>query len=216
MTDILSKIEKGLIIEVEDIKQADSVNKLAQGVFVSSFNLDLVDEILKDDSISVPVIASCRTGHFIEAKLLEKLGVSLIDESIVNSPHYIRKTEFSTPFMCMVANSSEADHHIREGATVLRTKFADIGELGGLLTDLSAKGSSCKYIASLNIATPADIAYLLQSGCHAIITSSEIFRSPNPPKLIDSLVNTTKYYSEIDKVYEFSKFVSKILPVETK
>ncbi len=71
--DLLEQIEKGIIVEVGDVKEAISVDKIAHGVIIRNFDLELIEETL--DAVSIPVIASCRIGHYIEAKILEKIGV---------------------------------------------------------------------------------------------------------------------------------------------
>ncbi len=88
----------------------------------------LIREIM--DSVSIPVMAKCRIGHFVEAQILEALGVDYIDESEVLTPadeaHHIDKHGFSVPFVCGCRNLGEALRRIGEGAAMIRTK----GEAG--------------------------------------------------------------------------------------
>lgn len=82
------------------------------------------------DTVSIPVMAKCRIGHFVEAQILEAIGVDYIDESEVLTPadeaYHINKHEFKVPFVCGCRNLGEALRRIGEGAAMIRTK----GEAG--------------------------------------------------------------------------------------
>lgn len=82
------------------------------------------------DAVTIPVMAKCRIGHFVEAQVLEALGVDYIDESEVLTPadeeHHIDKHQFKVPFVCGCRNLGEALRRIAEGAAMIRTK----GEAG--------------------------------------------------------------------------------------
>jgi pyridoxal 5'-phosphate synthase pdxS subunit len=82
------------------------------------------------DTVSIPVMAKVRIGHFVEAQILEAIGVDYIDESEVLTPadeeHHINKYEFKVPFVCGCRNLGEALRRIGEGAAMIRTK----GEAG--------------------------------------------------------------------------------------
>jgi pyridoxal 5'-phosphate synthase pdxS subunit len=82
------------------------------------------------DTVTIPVMAKCRIGHFVEAQILEALGVDYIDESEVLTPadeeHHINKHPFKVPFVCGCRNLGEALRRIGEGAAMIRTK----GEAG--------------------------------------------------------------------------------------
>jgi pyridoxal 5'-phosphate synthase pdxS subunit len=77
-------------------------------------------------SVSIPVMAKCRIGHFVEAQVLQSLGVDYIDESEVLTPadeeHHVNKWEFTVPFVCGCRNLGEALRRISEGAAMVRTK----------------------------------------------------------------------------------------------
>ena len=87
-----------------------------------------VNEIM--DAVSIPVMAKVRIGHFVEAQILESLGVDMIDESEVLTPadekYHIDKKKFTIPFVCGARNLGEALRRIDEGAAMIRTK----GEAG--------------------------------------------------------------------------------------
>jgi pyridoxal 5'-phosphate synthase pdxS subunit len=82
------------------------------------------------DSVSIPVMAKCRIGHFVEAQILESLGIDYIDESEVLTPadelHHVWKHNFKVPFVCGCRDLGEALRRISEGAAMIRTK----GEAG--------------------------------------------------------------------------------------
>ncbi len=88
----------------------------------------LIQEIM--EAVTIPVMAKCRIGHFVEAQILEALGVDYIDESEVLTPadetHHINKHEFKVPFVCGCRDLGEALRRIGEGAAMIRTK----GEAG--------------------------------------------------------------------------------------
>ncbi|MFH2040370.1 MAG: pyridoxal 5'-phosphate synthase lyase subunit PdxS [Chloroflexota bacterium] len=89
---------------------------------------DLINKIM--ETVSIPVMAKCRIGHFVEAQILESLGVDYIDESEVLTPadetFHIYKHDFKVPFVCGCRNLGEALRRIGEGAAMIRTK----GEAG--------------------------------------------------------------------------------------
>ena len=81
------------------------------------------------NSVTIPVMAKARIGHFVEAQILEALGVDMVDESEVLTPadqFHIEKTKFTIPFVCGARNLGEALRRIKEGAAMIRTK----GEAG--------------------------------------------------------------------------------------
>lgn len=88
----------------------------------------LIQEIM--EAVTIPVMAKCRIGHFVEAQIIEALGVDFIDESEVLTPadeaHHIDKHVFKIPFVCGCRNLGEALRRIGEGAAMIRTK----GEAG--------------------------------------------------------------------------------------
>jgi pyridoxal 5'-phosphate synthase pdxS subunit len=88
----------------------------------------MIEKII--DTVSIPVMAKCRIGHFAEAQVLQSLGVDMIDESEVLTPadpfFHVRKLDFTVPFVCGATKLGEAVRRIAEGAAMIRTK----GEAG--------------------------------------------------------------------------------------
>lgn len=99
-----------------DIRKAGGVARMSPP--------ELIEEIMK--SVSIPVMAKCRIGHFAEAQILEAIGVDFIDESEVLTPadeeFHINKHAFKVPFVCGAKNLGEALRRIGEGAALMRTK----------------------------------------------------------------------------------------------
>jgi pyridoxal 5'-phosphate synthase pdxS subunit len=100
----------------------------AQGGVARMSDPELILKIM--DTVSIPVMAKCRIGHFVEAQILEAIGVDYIDESEVLTPadeaHHINKHPFKVPFVCGCRNLGEALRRVGEGAAMIRTK----GEAG--------------------------------------------------------------------------------------
>src|SRR6476660_3751273 len=103
-----------------DIRKEGGVARMAA--------ISVIEEIMQ--TVTIPVMAKARIGHFMEARVLEALGVDYIDESEVLTPadeeHHINKNDFKTPFVCGARNLGEALRRIGEGAAMIRTK----GEAG--------------------------------------------------------------------------------------
>ena len=103
-----------------DIRVAGGISRMSDPAMIKS--------IMK--SVSIPVMAKCRIGHFVEAQILQEIGIDYIDESEVLSPadniHHVDKTTFNTPFVCGARDLGEALRRIQEGARMIRTK----GEAG--------------------------------------------------------------------------------------
>jgi len=100
----------------------------AQGGVARMSDPEMIQQI--QESVSIPVMAKCRIGHFVEAQILEALGVDFIDESEVLTPadqsYHVDKHGFSVPFVCGCRDLGEALRRIGEGAAMIRTK----GEAG--------------------------------------------------------------------------------------
>src|SRR5258707_8134765 len=100
----------------------------AQGGVARMSDPDMIDEIIA--AVSIPVMAKCRIGHFVEAQVLQAIGVDYIDESEVLTPadesHHVDKWDFTVPFVCGATSLGEALRRIAEGAAMIRSK----GEAG--------------------------------------------------------------------------------------
>lgn len=142
----------------------------AQGGVARMSDPDLIDEIIK--TVSIPVMAKARIGHFVEAQVLESLKVDYIDESEVLSPadyvNHIDKWKFNIPFVCGATNLGEALRRITEGAAMIRSKgeagTGDVSEatkhirtILGEMNALSAKTEDELYVAAKELQAPFDL-----------------------------------------------------------
>ncbi|HEY3876510.1 MAG TPA: pyridoxal 5'-phosphate synthase lyase subunit PdxS [Candidatus Kapabacteria bacterium] len=130
----------------------------------------LITEII--EAVSIPVMAKARIGHFVEAQILEALGVDCVDESEVltmaDDENHIDKTKFEIPFVCGARNLGEALRRIAEGAAMIRTKgeagTGDVVEavrharsIFGEIRKLQAMSKDELYSAAKNLAAPLDL-----------------------------------------------------------
>ncbi len=139
----------------------------AQGGVARMSDPDLIEQIIA--TVSIPVMAKARIGHFVEAQVLESLKVDYIDESEVLSPadyvNHIDKWGFSVPFVCGATNLGEALRRITEGASMIRSKgeagTGDVSEatkhirtILGEIRALSAKSDDEIYVAAKELQAP--------------------------------------------------------------
>jgi pyridoxal 5'-phosphate synthase pdxS subunit len=105
-------------------------------------------------AVTIPVMAKCRIGHFVEAQILEALEVDYIDESEVLTPadleHHVDKWQFKVPFVCGATNLGEALRRIAEGAAMIRTKGeAGTGDIVNAVTHMRAVFGGIRRLQSL-------------------------------------------------------------------
>jgi pyridoxal 5'-phosphate synthase pdxS subunit len=142
----------------------------SQGGVARMSDPDLIDDIIA--SVSIPVMAKARIGHFVEAQVLQSLGVDYIDESEVLSPadyaNHIDKWPFTVPFVCGATNLGEALRRITEGAAMIRSKgeagTGDVSEatrhirqILGEIAALKAKSADELYVAAKELQAPYDL-----------------------------------------------------------
>jgi len=215
----------------------------AQGGIARVADPAVIAEII--DAVTIPVMAKARIGHFVEAEILEALGVDMIDESEVLTPvdtHHIDKTRFTVPFVCGARDLGEALRRIDEGAAMIRTKgeagTGDVKEavrhmklIMGTIRELSGKNEEelrdvarkieapfelVKETAELGrlpvvnfaaggIATPADAALMMRLGADGVFVGSGIFKSSNPEKMANAIVEAVKSYDDPARLAEISK-----------
>src|SRR5436309_397196 len=106
------------------------------------------------EAVSIPVMAKCRIGHFVEAQILQSLGVDYIDESEVLTPadeeHHIDKWRFTLPFVCGARDLGEALRRIAEGAAMIRTKGeAGTGDVVEAVRHMRKIQGQIRWVASL-------------------------------------------------------------------
>ncbi|RNL83687.1 pyridoxal 5'-phosphate synthase lyase subunit PdxS [Halostreptopolyspora alba] len=205
---------------------------------------DMIDGIVS--AVSIPVMAKARIGHFVEAQVLQSLGVDFIDESEVLTPadeaHHIDKLAFTVPFVCGATSISEALRRIGEGAAMIRSKGeagtgnvveatrhmrairSEIKRLGTLdevelfaaAKELRAPYDVVKEVARIGklpvplfsaggVATPADAAMMRQLGAESVFVGSGIFKSDEPGKRADAIVQATLHYDDPSVVAKVSR-----------
>ncbi|CAG8509127.1 4033_t:CDS:2 [Paraglomus occultum] len=188
-------------------------------------------------AVTIPVMAKARIGHFVEAQILEALGIDYIDESEVLTPadeqHHINKHNFKIPFVCGARNLGEALRRVSEGATMIRTKGeAGTGNIVEAVRHMRTITSQIKRASSMNeeelfayakelgapydllkqtaklgrlpvvnfsaggIATPADAAMMMQLGCDGVFVGSGIFKSGNPARRAEAIVQAVTHYND--------------------
>src|SRR5476649_2819847 len=139
-TGLAEMLKGGVIMDVTDAAQAEIAERAgatavmalervpaqirAQGGVARMASPKKIREIM--ETVSIPVMAKCRIGHFAEAQILQAIGVDYIDESEVLTPadeeNHINKHTFRIPFVCGATNLGEALRRIGEGAALIRTK----------------------------------------------------------------------------------------------
>ena len=113
---------------------------------------DMIEGIIK--AVSIPVMAKARIGHFVEAQVLQALGVDYVDESEVLTPadyaHHIDKWKFTVPFVCGCTNLGEALRRITEGAAMIRSKGeAGTGDVSNATTHMRAVTGEIRRLTTL-------------------------------------------------------------------
>ena len=243
-------LKGGVIMDVVDEKQAKIAERAGA---VSVMALERVPSDIRNDggvarmsdpalikkiikSVSIPVMAKVRIGHFAEAQILEAVGVDYIDESEVLTPvdndAHIDKTKFKVPFVCGAVDLGQALRRINEGACMIRTKGeAGTGDIAEAVNHLKTINSEIKLIVNAKekqlidyakkenvpvsllkevqklkklpvvnfsaggIATPADASMVMQLGAEGIFVGSGIFKSSNPLKRAQAIVQATANYN---------------------
>jgi len=142
----------------------------SQGGVARMSDPDLIDQIIA--TVSIPVMAKARIGHFVEAQVLQTLGVDYVDESEVLSPadyvNHIDKWKFTVPFVCGATNLGEALRRINEGAAMIRSKgeagTGDVSEatkhirkIKSEIAALSAMSKDELYVAAKELQAPYEL-----------------------------------------------------------
>ncbi len=128
-----------------DIRAAGGVSRMSDPKMIKGIQ----------EAVSIPVMAKCRIGHFVEAQILEAIEIDYIDESEVLSPaddvYHINKNEFKVPFVCGAKDLGEALRRIAEGATMIRTKGEPgTGDVIQAVRHMRMMQSEIRRIVSMN------------------------------------------------------------------
>ncbi|MGD1817329.1 MAG: pyridoxal 5'-phosphate synthase lyase subunit PdxS [Pleomorphochaeta sp.] len=219
-----------------DIRAAGGVSRMSDPKMIKEIQ----------SAVSIPVMAKCRIGHFLEARILEAIEIDYIDESEVLSPadniFHINKKDFKVPFVCGAKNLGEALRRINEGASMLRTKGepgtgdviqavshmrsmnSEIARISALREDElfnAAKELEVPYdliefvyknkklpvvnFAAGGVATPADAALMMQLGAEGVFVGSGIFKSGNPQKRAQAIVQAVTNFNDYSLIAKLSE-----------
>ena len=179
-------LKGGVIMDVVDAEQARIAEEAgatavmalervpadirAQGGVARMSDPSMIEEIIA--AVSIPVMAKARIGHFVEAQVLQELGVDYIDESEVLSPadyvNHIDKWKFTTPFVCGATNLGEALRRITEGAAMIRSKgeagTGDVSEATKHIRTITKEIAALRnlrddelYVAAKELQAPIDV-----------------------------------------------------------
>ena len=139
----------------------------ADGGVARMSSVGVIQEVM--DAVSIPVMAKARIGHFVEAQILESIGIDFIDESEVLTPaddvNHINKNNFKSPFVCGATGLGEASRRIAEGAAMIRTK----GEAG--------TGNVIEAVKHMRTITN-EINQVLTCDTNQLVALSKKFRAP--------------------------------------
>ena len=127
-----------------DIRAAGGVSRMSDPKMIKGIQ----------EAVSIPVMAKCRIGHFVEAQILQAIEIDYIDESEVLSPaddiYHIDKTQFNVPFVCGARDLGEALRRINEGASMIRTKGEPgTGDVVQAVRDMRKMNSEIRKITSM-------------------------------------------------------------------
>lgn len=155
----------------------------AQGGVARMSSPDLIHKI--QEVVSIPVMAKCRIGHFVEAQILEALFVDFIDESEVLTPadeeNHIDKHAFRIPFVCGCRDLGEALRRIGEGAAMIRTKGeAGTGNIVEAVRHMRTINRDIRLLATLDVSELMSVAKRLGAPYHLVKQVAETGKLPVP------------------------------------
>jgi len=135
------------------------------------------------DAVSIPVMGKARIGHFVEAQILEALGVDMVDESEVLTPadeqFHIDKTRFGVPFVCGARNLGEALRRVNEGAAMIRTKGeAGTGNVVEAVRHMRAIMGGIRALKGMNSQELVDRARDIEAPAELVIECANLGRLP--------------------------------------
>ena len=135
------------------------------------------------EAVSIPVMAKCRIGHFVEAQILESVGVDFIDESevltVADEEHHINKSKYKIPFVCGCRDLGEALRRIAEGAAMIRTKGeAGTGDIVEAVRHIRALHKQIKHVQSLDDDELFSFAKTIGAPLHLVQQTKALGRLP--------------------------------------
>lgn len=156
-----------------DIRAAGGVSRMSDPKMIRGIQ----------EAVSIPVMAKCRIGHFVEAQILEAIEIDYIDESEVLSPaddiYHIDKTEFKVPFVCGARDLGEALRRIQEGASMIRTKGEPgTGDVVQAVRHIRKMNSEIRRVVSMSVDELFEAAKQLQVPYELLLYVHENGRLP--------------------------------------
>ncbi|MEA1984253.1 MAG: pyridoxal 5'-phosphate synthase lyase subunit PdxS [Euryarchaeota archaeon] len=156
-----------------DIRKAGGVARMADPMVTA----DIID------TVTIPVMAKARIGHFVEAEILQALGADMIDESEVLTPadnkYHIDKTEFTVPFVCGARNLGEALRRINEGAAMIRTKGeAGTGDVSEAVRHMKQIMGEIRQLAGKNKEELMMVAREIEAPIELVMEAAQMQRLP--------------------------------------
>ena len=156
-----------------DIRKAGGVARMADPA--------IIEEIIH--AVTIPVMAKARIGHFVEAEILEALGVDMVDESEVLTPaddkYHIDKTKFTVPFVCGARDLGEALRRIEEGAAMIRTKGeAGTGDVSEAVKHMKQIQGQIRELKGKNEQELAKYARTIEAPAPLVIETAQLQRIP--------------------------------------
>jgi len=153
----------------------------AQGGVARMSDPALIEEIM--NAVSIPVMAKVRIGHFVEAQILQALGIDYIDESEVLTPadeeHHVDKNKFNVPFVCGCRNLGEALRRINEGAAMMRTKGeAGTGDVVEAVRHARSVNGEIRRLTSMDADELYTYAKEIRAPYHLVKETAELGRLP--------------------------------------
>jgi len=141
----------------------------------------MIKEIMK--AVSIPVMAKCRIGHFVEAQILQEIGVDFLDESevltVADEDNHIDKTKFKVPFVCGCRNLGEALRRIAEGASMIRTKGeAGTGDIVEAVRHMRTLNKEIRQLQGLDDAEIYTFAKQIQAPVELVRETKRLGRLP--------------------------------------
>lgn len=156
-----------------DIRKAGGVARMSDPEVISAII----------DAVTIPVMAKARIGHFVEAEILEALGVDMVDESEVLTPademFHIDKTKFTIPFVCGARDLGEALRRINEGAAMIRTKGeAGTGDVKEAVRHMRTIMSAIRELKGKNSEELIQVARKIEAPIELVIETARLERIP--------------------------------------
>ena len=141
----------------------------------------IIEKII--NTVTIPVMAKARIGHFVEAEILQALGVDMVDESEVLTPaddkYHIEKTKFTVPFVCGARNLGEALRRIEEGAAMIRTKGeAGTGDVSEAVKHMKQIQGEIRDLKGKNNEELTRYARTIEAPAHLVVETARLQRIP--------------------------------------